>query len=130
MRKIERFDAFMAQMGLNDNQASVDCGLSAGLLTKTRNTDGRDLGRQSIDKILTNYPQLSRSWLLYGTGTMLDESAASMPIRPTQKVKNSENVSSVIPSIFAVLQAQLAEKDKQIASLLSTINRLTGGADQ
>jgi hypothetical protein len=61
---------------------------------------------------------------------MLNESAASMPIRPAQKVKNSENVSSVIPSIFAVLQTQLAEKDKQIASLLSTINRLTGGADQ
>lgn len=49
MRKIERFDKYMNINKLNDNQVTVNCGLSVGLLGKARRGDS-DLGDKAIEK--------------------------------------------------------------------------------
>lgn len=72
MRKIERFDKYMNINKLNDNQVTVNCGLSVGLLGKARRGDS-DLGDKSIEKILSFYQDINRVWLLTGEGEMLKE---------------------------------------------------------
>ena len=68
--KISRFDKFMKVKGLNDNQVTIQCGLSQGLLSQARKGKS-DLGSGSIDKILRVYQDLSKVWLLTGEGEML-----------------------------------------------------------
>lgn len=72
MRKIERFDKYMNINKLNDNQVTVNCGLSVGLLGKARRGDS-DLGDKAIEKILSFYQDINRVWLLTGEGEMLKE---------------------------------------------------------
>lgn len=47
---IDRFINYMEYRGLNDNQVTVDCGLSVGLIGKARKGKN-DLGRNTIEKI-------------------------------------------------------------------------------
>lgn len=70
MRKIDRFDEFLARMGLNDNKVTVQLGLSNGVIGKSRK-EGRDLSDRVIEQILNYYSDINRSWLLYGQGPML-----------------------------------------------------------
>lgn len=74
--KFERFDKYMKVKGLNDNQVTIHCGLSQGLLGQAR-TGKSDLGSRTIDKILNVYQDLSRVWLLTGEGEMLKPSVVN-----------------------------------------------------
>lgn len=71
MRIIDRLDKYMADNGLNDNQVTISCGLSVGLLGKARRGDS-DLGKKAVEKVLSFYPDLNRVWLLTGEGPMLN----------------------------------------------------------
>lgn len=82
MRIIDRFDKYMKFKGINDNQVTVNCKLSVGLIGKARS--GRsDLGKKTIEKILNFYQDINRVWLLTGDGEMLveDEEKIDMQIR-------------------------------------------------
>lgn len=70
MRKIDRFDKYMAFRGLNDNKITVQLSLSVGTLGKSRK-EGRDLSDKVIEKILNFYTEINRVWLLTGEGEML-----------------------------------------------------------
>lgn len=62
-------DLYMAAKGLNDNQVTVTAGLSVGLLGNARK-GGFDLGKKSVEKILSIYQDLDRVWLITGSGKM------------------------------------------------------------
>ena len=68
--RAERFFKYMEYKGLNDNQVTVACNLSQGLLGQAR-LGKSDLGPKTIDKILKVYQDLNRVWLLTGEGSML-----------------------------------------------------------
>ena len=68
--KMLRFDKYMKYKGLNDNQVTISCGLSQGLLNQARSGKS-DLGQSTIEKILIIYQDLSKVWLLTGEGEML-----------------------------------------------------------
>ena len=70
MRIIERLDKYIKFNELNDNQITVNCELSVGLLGKARKGDS-DLGKKAIDKILNFYQDINKTWLLTGEGSML-----------------------------------------------------------
>ena len=70
---MERFDKYMKYKGINDNQVTLNCNLSQGLIGQAR-TGKSDLGSRTVDKILKVYQDLSRVWLLTGEGQMLTES--------------------------------------------------------
>lgn len=72
-RIIDRLDKFMKSSNLNDNQVTVQCNLSIGLLGKARQGKS-DLGKKAIDKILSIYQNLNRTWLLTGDGEMFIKS--------------------------------------------------------
>lgn len=72
MRKIERFDKYMEEKGLNDNKVTLDLKLSVGTIGKSRK-EGRDLSDKVVEKILNFYTDLNRVWLITGQGDMLIE---------------------------------------------------------
>ena len=101
--KISRFDKFMKVKGLNDNQVTVQCGLSQGLLSQARRGKS-DLGSGSIDKILSVYQDLSRVWLLTGEGEMLKSSVINHNVvhgnANNSIVGDNNNVSMLRPNKY------------------------------
>lgn len=118
-RAIDRFDAYMRHVGLNDNKVTVQLGLAVGLIGKSRK-EGRDLSRAVIEKIVTYYTDLNSSWLLTGEGSMLNESENPM-------IKEPQLVADHIPQLSNVeilLRDMLAEKEAKIDALQDRINEL------
>lgn len=70
MNFIERLQYFMGKMGINDNQMTVNAGLSVGLIGKAK-LSGKGMSSINIEKILLAYPELSAEWLLTGNGPMM-----------------------------------------------------------
>ena len=70
MRVIDRLDVYIREKGINDNQVTVNAGLSVGLLNNARKGSS-DIGKKTIEKILTFYQDLNRVWLITGEGPML-----------------------------------------------------------
>ena len=90
MRIIDRFDEYMKYAGLNDNQVTVNVGLSVGLLNNARK-GSYDLGNKTVKKILSFYQDLDEVWLLTGHGTMLrvEEDTSSIqafPLKTDRKI--------------------------------------------
>ncbi len=75
--------------GLNDNQMTVNAGLSVGALGKQRK-GSRGLSSDSIAKILHSYPDLDANWLLIGQGEMLKNSKGNSKDSSKDNIKNSE----------------------------------------
>lgn len=113
---IDRFIKYMDFKGLNDNQVTVDCHLSVGLIGKARKGKS-DLGRNSIEKILKAYPDLSRVWLLTGEGPMLKDTSTSTPPSDSDTVSIDRQAWEVIRSQAASLE----RKDKQMDELLALL---------
>ena len=70
MRRIDRFDEYMAHANLNDNKVTQQLGLSVGTIGKSRK-EGRDLSDRVIEQILNFYTDLNKVWLLTGEGNMI-----------------------------------------------------------
>lgn len=116
----------MTVKGLNDNQVTVNCGLSVGLLGKARRGDS-DLGKKAIEKILNTYQEINRVWLLTGEGEML-----KAPKNPFSQMTENEIEDIVTETFTERLMAAykageiypaevhnriVAEKDKRIEEL-------------
>lgn len=88
--KMFRFDKYMKYRDLNDNQVTVECKLSQGLLSQAR-TGKSDLGNSTINKILSIYQDLNRVWLLTGEGEMLNPTYSNNRVT----MNGNENVSNI-----------------------------------
>lgn len=135
MRRIERFDKYMAFKGLNDNKVTVDLGLSNGTIGKSRK-NGRDLSDRVIEQILNFYTDLNKVWLLTGEGEMLNKTIhqEAKGDNNTQVAGNGNNVNVTTTSLLEELaaqrkltekaQEQLSKAQEQIDRLLSIIEKL------
>ena len=87
MRIIDRLDIYIREKGINDNQVTVNAGLSVGLLNNARRGSS-DIGKKTIEKILTFYQDLNRVWLITGEGSMLKNNFSEDPSenQPIQKI--------------------------------------------
>lgn len=85
--RFERFDKYMKHKGLNDNQVTVECKLSQGLLGQARKGKS-DLGTKTIERILNVYQDLNKVWLMTGEGDMLSSTSSAKP----QQSKKAERV--------------------------------------
>ena len=106
-RTIDRFDVYMASVGLNDNKVTVQLGLAIGLIGKSRKP-GRDLSRSTIEKILNYYTDLNGKWLLTGEGSMLNIPEQETPV-PEQTAPSN--------SLLDYLQRKIAELEGKIDKL-------------
>lgn len=121
MKRIERFDKFMAAKKLNDNKVTIEVGLSVGTLGKSRK-ENRDLSDKVVEQLLNFYKDLSRTWLLTGEGEMLKDPSYSHDVSPTVLAddhstaiagnKNVVNADQTIAMLVAEVSAQrrLTEK--------------------
>ena len=135
MRRIERFDKYMAFKGLNDNKVTVDLGLSNGTIGKSRK-NGRDLSDRVIEQILNFYTDLNKVWLLTGEGEMLNKTIhqEAKGDNNTQVAGNGNNVNVTTKSLLEELaaqrklteraQEQVSKAQEQIDRLLSIIEKL------
>ena len=121
MKRIERFDKFMAAKKLNDNKVTIEVGLSVGTLGKSRK-ENRDLSDKVVEQLLNFYKDLSRTWLLTGEGEMLKDPSYSHDVSPAVLAddhstaiagnKNVVNADQTIAMLVAEVSAQrrLTEK--------------------
>lgn len=82
MRRIDRFDEYMAYANLNDNKVTQQLGLSVGTIGKSRK-EGRDLSDRVIEQILNFYTDLNKVWLLTGEGDMIAKKKIPLYDDPT-----------------------------------------------
>lgn len=90
-RKIDRFLQYLEYKGITENKATVDCGLSKGLINQAKNGKS-DLGNKAVEKVLIFYQDLNKVWLLTGEGEMLnsnqpEDSMAEQPEPDTSLVE-------------------------------------------
>ena len=60
----------MRYKGVNDNQFTLSCDLSVGLIGKLKKSGG-GMSSTSLEKVLRCYTDLSPEWLITGRGNML-----------------------------------------------------------
>ncbi|SFG12774.1 S24 family peptidase [Prevotella sp. KH2C16] len=65
----QRLISFMKYKGIGQGKFEHACGLSNGYINKLRHAPGAD----RLQKILGTYPEINRTWLLTGTGEMLNQ---------------------------------------------------------
>ena len=117
-RKIDRFLKYLDYKGISENKATVDCGLSKGLIGQAKSGKS-DLGNKAVEKVLIFYQDLNNVWLLTGEGEMLtpDQSRDSKP----------ELVAELKPQLSNVeilLREMLAEERARVDALQERINEL------
>lgn len=130
MRKVERFLQYLDSKGITENRATVECGLSQGLIHQAKSGKS-DIGYKSIEKILKTYQDINREWLLYGQGEMLligsieaHASGNSNVVIGSGKISTNDDVKlAVLESENEMLRAQLDDRDRQIEFLKSLINK-------
>ena len=109
-RIVERLERYMEIKGLNDNKVTVDCGLSVGLIGQARKGKS-DIGKRSVDKILSKYQDLNRVWFLTGEGEMLNHDAPIQQVIGEQNTAvqgngNNVNATAILEKIFESLRGQ------------------------
>lgn len=67
---LENLKTFIESQGLTMKEVERSAGLSNGVLSKAMNA-GTAIRSDSVEKILSAYPELSSQWLLSGEGPML-----------------------------------------------------------
>lgn len=130
MRIIDRFLQYIEHKGISENKATIDCGLSQGLLHQAKSGKS-DLGHKSIDKISKQYQDLNISWLRTGEGEMLLNNKKN-----DEEIIQQHSSTIEIPlSVWQVIQDQaeciklkdnqmdeiLKSRDKQIDEMFSSI---------
>lgn len=91
MRRIDLLTKYMEIKGLNDNQVTKECGLAIGLLNQARRGKS-DLGKVSVEKILSKYQDLSRIYLLTGEGEMLKNTVINTTEDTTQDLSDNNSM--------------------------------------
>ena len=67
---IDRLDRYKEYAGLNDNQITVRCGLTVGIINSARKR-GSSLSGENIEKFLNVFKDVNARWLLTGEGEMI-----------------------------------------------------------
>ena len=67
---IDRLDRYKEYAGLNDNQITVRCGLTVGIIKSARKR-GSSLSGENIEKFLNVFKDINARWLLTGEGEMI-----------------------------------------------------------
>ena len=107
---INRLDEYLRYKGLNDNQVTVQCGLSNGALGKARSR-GKGITSQNIEKILLVYKELDARWLLTGEGNMLGEEPVQSGSDFIQFLKNQNNE---LMETIQELNREIGDKERQL----------------
>ena len=113
---------FIDNQGISVREFERRCGLSNGYVRGIR----QGVTAEKVEQIATQFPTLSKSWLLTGEGDMLLP-RTSQTATGNGNVQVAGNGNSLGTDAMDELKAQLAKKDEQIERLLAIIDKLTNG---
>lgn len=125
MKKIDRFLQYLNYKGITENRATIECGLSNGLIGQAKRGKS-DLGEKATEKILNKYQDLQRVWLLTGEGEMLKNSEKK------SLSKEEENTITISREVFdqiTKLTETVLSQQQAILSQQQTIKELIGKRD-
>lgn len=100
----ERLLSFIKYKGMSNLAFEKACGLSNGYI---RNFKG-NLGGDKLENMLTAFPDLNKSWLLFGEGSMLNTPEQETPAQEQAMPGNS---------LLDYLQRKIAELETKIEKL-------------
>lgn len=113
----ERLITFIAAQGLTKSSFEKKCGLSNGYINNFKG----NLGGGKLEDILSAFPDLSREWLIYGEGEMLNSSVVQNNQNGDNINGHSVTVNKTETDSFIEL---LKKKDEQIDRLLTIIENM------
>lgn len=130
----DRVYEFVKFKGLTMKKFEEMCGLSAGYVSSMRH----NFGKEKLTNVLTQFPELSREWLLFGEGKMLKSGNFSQnQQKVTQTNENGDNiqgqnvtvqgnVQNNVDEFLAIIKQQanqLSKSQEQIDRLISIIEK-------
>lgn len=121
---------YLDAKGIKAGRAEKDLGLSNGYIKKLKGAPGAD----KLELILSRFSDLSRNWLLYGVGNMINEGytsfnavaagpAATDAEDPDAEVKRLELLVAELQSKVDILLDQVDKKDAQIDRLIKLLEK-------
>ena len=119
----ERTYEFIRYKGLTVKSFEEKCNLSNGYVSSMR----KGFGKDKLNNVLKEFPELNRDWLLYGEGEML--------VTPVvQNNKNGDNIQGASVTIHKAegdyldiikgLTSQLSKSQEQVSKSQEQIDRL------
>lgn len=126
----ERTKEFVKFKGITMSKFEQMCGLSIGYVNAMR----VGFGREYLNNVLNQFPELSREWLLYGEGEMLKtQKNSEIAQNVIQNNQNGDNIQGQQVTIqkdendylvIIKMQAeQLSKSQEQIDRLISIIEK-------
>ena len=103
------------------------CGLSCGYVKNMRN----ELGRQKLEDVLNAFPEISREWLIHGTGEMLRTPQNAINILNGDNNTNNGQISVPETNVEQLkkeneaLKAENGQLKRQVAQLTDIISNIT-----
>lgn len=122
----ERIFQIIDHYKMSVRQFELKCGLSGGYVKNIKN----GLGRQKLNDVLNAFPEISREWLILGTGEMLRTPQTSVNILNGDNNTNNGHISVLENNVEQLkneneaLKAENAQLKSQIAQLTDIISKL------
>ena len=85
MKTKERMMQLIAALGLSKAEFERVCGLSNGYVNNIRNT----IGSKGVAQIIAQFPQVNKTWLVFGEGEMFNGDSESHPSAPEESIGNN-----------------------------------------
>ena len=120
----ERTLKFIEYKGLKMGQFEQTCKLSSGYVKAMRIGFGRD----KLNNVLTQFPELNREWLLYGEGEMLKSGNFSQnQEKVTQTNENGDNIQGQNVTVQSTPQCNI---DEFLSIIKQQANQITKSQEQ
>jgi hypothetical protein len=120
----DRVREFVKFKGITMSQFERMCGLSVGYVNAMRVSFGKDY----LNNVLKQFPELNREWLLYGEGEMLKSGNFSQNQKKvTQNNENGDNIQGQNVTVQSNPQTNV---DEFLAIIKQQANQITKSQEQ
>lgn len=119
----ERVYAFIEFKGISVKKFEELCSLSNGYVSSMR----KGFGDDKLNNVLTMFPELSRDWLIYGEGEMLNPQVIQNNQHGDNIHGHSVTVNKTEKDYLEIIKTQaeqLSKSQEQIDRLLSIIEKM------
>lgn len=110
-----RILSILKTLNISQGTFEKECGLANGWVSSIK----KSISTESIQRILDKHPEISPAWLVTGEGEMLRGVTQAIGDNSSHNTQSIGAQCATCP-----ITAQLVEKDRQIAKLQDTIDKL------
>lgn len=113
MGTADRLKQYLEFKGIAIFKAENECGLSSSSLSKAlpnaeRGIEGKSIGSDNLEKILSTYTDLSSEWLLRGVGSMIRGESKAVKLenkiaQMSKDEKHQEQAYDILLGLFDVI---------------------------